>query len=193
MVKLPIAWTSWCAENALRQGVKFRAAALIDIIRQLARRCFNRHQSEAHMSHGSARVLNCYKLVCMIAVIFLFSGFVPDDAQAARTCIFSWAVPGTYKVSGNFRGTTETASARLTNDCRVFFQVPGVFSGGPVRRSGRCLRFSFKVEGKRRVFSARWCNTYGIVPWQGRSIRARVSPWKAAPVETPKRQNFNRK
>ena len=63
------------------------------------------------MSQGSARALNCHKLVCMTAVMFLFSGFVPDDAQAARTCIFSWAVPGTYKVSGNFRGTTETAAS----------------------------------------------------------------------------------
>jgi hypothetical protein len=94
-------------------------------------------------------------------------------------------------VSGNFRGTTEAATARLTRDCRVFFQVPGVFSGGTVRRSGSCLRFSFKVEGERRTFSARWCNSYGIVPWQGRNIRARVSRLKVAPVKTRKRQNFN--
>ena len=145
------------------------------------------------MSKNSANDLKICNLIGMTAVMFLLNGFVPDHAQAARTCIFSWAVPGTYKVSGNFRGATETAAARLTNDCRVFFQVPGVFSGGPVRRSGSCLRFSFKVEGERRVFSARWCNTYGIVPWQGRNIRARVSRWKTAPVETPKRQNFNLK
>jgi hypothetical protein len=145
------------------------------------------------MSDISARILKSCQLVCMTAVMFLFTGFVSDDAQAARVCIFNWAVPGTYKVSGNFRGTTETASARLTNDCRVFFQVPGVFSGGPVRRSGSCLKFSFKVEGERSVFSARWCDTYGIVPWQGRNIRAEVSPWKQAPVKTPKRQNFNLK
>lgn len=128
----------------------------------------------------------------MALAVVLFAAMAPGDAQAARKCIFSWAIPGTYKVSGNFRGATESASARLTNDCRVFFRVPGVFSGGPVRRSGKCLRFNFKVEGQRRVFSARWCNTYGIVPWQGRNIRARVSRWKTEPVATPKRQNFNR-
>jgi len=145
------------------------------------------------MNHLFERALITHELVLMIAMIFLFAGVVPDTAQAARKCVFNWAVPGTYKVSGNFRGTTEAASARLTNDCRVFFRVPGVFSGGPVRRSGSCLKFSFKVEGQRRVFSARWCNTYGIVPWQGRNIRAQVSRWKTAPAKTPKRQNFNKK
>jgi hypothetical protein len=145
------------------------------------------------MRNVSVRVLKIHKLGYTAAAIMLFAGATPDSAQAARKCIFNWAVPGTYKVSGNFRGTTEAATARLTNDCRVFFQVPGVFSGGPVRRSGRYLRFSFKVEGERRIFSARWCNTFGIVPWQGRNVRARVSRLKLAPVKTPKRQNFNLK
>lgn len=111
--------------------------------------------------------------------------------QAADTCLFSWAVLGTYKVSGYFHGTTETATAKLTRDCRVFFQVPGVFSGGPVRRSGNCLRFSFKVEGERQTYSAQWCDSYGIVPWQGQNIKAEVSLIKTAPVETPQRKNFN--
>jgi len=111
--------------------------------------------------------------------------------QAADTCLFSWAVLGTYKVSGYFHGTTETATAKLTRDCRVFFQVPGVFSGGLVRRSGNCLRFSFKVEGERQTYSAQWCDSYGIVPWQGQNIKAEVSLIKTAPVETPQRKNFN--
>ncbi len=148
---------------------------------------------EARMSNVTERMHNSQKLAFTAAAIMLFAGAAPDNANAARKCVFNWAVPGTYKVSGNFRGTTEAATARLTNDCRVYFQVPGVFSGGPVRRSGRCLRFSFKVEGERRVFSARWCNTLGIVPWQGRDIRTRVSRLKVAPVRTPKRQNFNLK
>ena len=144
------------------------------------------------MKYLFPRALTWRELTPAAAAIVLFAAFAPGDAQAARKCIFSWAIPGTYKISGNFRGTTEAASARLTNDCRVFFRVPGVFSGGPVRRSGKCLRFNFKVEGQRSVFSARWCNTYGIVPWQGRNIRARVTRWKTEPVATPKRQNFNR-
>lgn len=131
------------------------------------------------------------KLGFTVLATILFAGAAPDSGHAARKCVFDWAVPGTYKVSGNFRGTTEAATARLTNDCRVIFQLPGVFSGGPVRRSGNCLRFRFKVEGERRIFSARWCNTLGIVPWQGRNVRARVSRLKVAPVRTPKRQNFN--
>ncbi len=145
------------------------------------------------MKHLVERALLPREFVLTTAMILLFAGVACDPAHAARKCVFSWAVPGTYKVSGNFRGSTEAASARLTSDCRVFFRVPGVFSGGPVRRSGSCLKFSFKIEGQRRVFSARWCNTYGIVPWQGRNIRARVSRWKTAPAKTPKRQNFNLK
>lgn len=148
---------------------------------------------EVPMNHLFERTLIIRGPVIVLAIMFSVAGVDPGTAHAARKCIFSWAVPGTYKVSGNFRGTIEAASARLTSDCRVIFRVPGVFSGGPVRRSGKCLKFSFKVEGQRRVFSARWCNTYGIVPWQGRNIRARVSRWKAAPVRTPKRQNFNLK
>lgn len=148
---------------------------------------------EAQVSNMPVRLLKSRKLGCTVVATILFCGVAPDSADAARKCVFTWAVPGTYKVSGNFRGTTEAATARLTNDCRVIFQVPGVFSGGPVRRSGKCLKFSFKVEGERRIFSARWCNTLGIVPWRGRNVRARVSRLRVAPARTPKRQNFNLK
>ncbi len=116
---------------------------------------------------------------------------LPDNAQAARQCVFNWAQPGVYRVAGNFRGTIESATARLTHDCRVYFQVPGVFSGGPVRRSGRCLKFRFKVEGKTRIYSATWCNTYGVVPWQGRRIRAKVTRIRTEAPPNAQRRNFN--
>lgn len=121
----------------------------------------------------------------------VLAAMLPGDLLAANRCIFNWAQPGTYKLSGNFRGTIETATARLTHDCRVYFQVPGVFSGGSVRRSGRCLKFRFKVEGEAKIFSARWCNTYGVVPWQGRKIRAAVTRTKVAAPPTAQRRNFN--
>ncbi|WP_337660208.1 hypothetical protein [Anderseniella sp. Alg231-50] len=127
----------------------------------------------------------------MAGASLVLVAMLPGDLQAATRCIFNWAQPGTYKMSGNFRGTTEAATARLTHDCRVYFQVPGVFSGGPVRRSGRCLKFRFKVDGEARIFSARWCNTYGVVPWQGRDVRASVTRIKIAVPPTPQRRNFN--
>ncbi|MGB5212418.1 MAG: hypothetical protein WBN88_02070 [Anderseniella sp.] len=85
----------------------------------------------------------------------------PDTAHAAKSCGFGWAKPGKYRVSGNFRGRVEATSARLTSDCRVSLQIPGVFTGGRVKKSGKCLRFALKVEGQRKVFFAKWCNTYG--------------------------------
>ena len=99
---------------------------------------------------------------------------VDVEPAEANACIHAWAVPGTYTISGAFRGPTESASARLTRDCRVFLQVPGVFSGGPLRRDGDCVRFGFRVEGQRQAFAAKWCNTYGIVPWNGVQVRAEV-------------------
>jgi hypothetical protein len=95
-------------------------------------------------------------------------------ATAATTCIFDWAVPGYYEISGRFRGQVETVTARLTNDCRVTIGLPGVFTGGPLRRNGRCLAFSFRVQDERQTFTARWCGSYGVVPWQGRDVRATI-------------------
>lgn len=116
---------------------------------------------------------------------------VPDTAHAAKSCGFGWAKPGKYRVSGNFRGRVESTSARLTADCRVSLQIPGVFTGGRVKKSGKCLRFALKVEGERKVFFAKWCNTYGLVPWKGRSIRAQIRPISLeAPSVRPK-TNFN--
>lgn len=114
-----------------------------------------------------------------------------SQTMAARNCGYGWAVPGTYRITGDFRGATESGTAQLTNDCRVILQIPGVFSGGGVRRSGGCLLFSFKVEGEAGVFTARWCNTHGIVPWQGRNIRASVTRIKREPTPTRQKRNYN--
>jgi hypothetical protein len=114
---------------------------------------------------------------------------IPHPA-AAKTCQFSWAIPGVYELSGNFRGRVESTSARLTNDCKIVLRIPGVFTGGDLVRAGQCLKFSFKVQGERRVFTARWCNTYGIVPWRGRNIRATVKRKQIAREETPTKFNF---
>jgi hypothetical protein len=117
---------------------------------------------------------NCKIISLMLGVLALTTAAAPG--ATAATCTFDWAVPGPYDVSGNFRGSTETVTARLTNDCRVAIGLPGVFAGGPVRRSGSCLVFSFRVENVRQTLTARWCNDYGVVPWQGRDVRARIIP-----------------
>ena len=99
----------------------------------------------------------------------------PRADAAPTNCGHPWAVPGTYTITGNFRGKVEMAGARLTRDCRVVLQIPGVFSGAKVRKAGRCLRFSFKVEGQQRAFNADWCGATGTVPWQGRNIQVSVT------------------
>jgi hypothetical protein len=134
------------------------------------------------------RLSSLMTLAGLLLAILLLAA---SPAEAARTCGYGWAVPGTYKVSGDFRGTTESASAKLTNDCRVILQIPGVFSGGGVSRSGGCLLFRFKVEGEAGVFTARWCDSYGIVPWQGRNIRAAVTRIEREPAPVQRKQNFN--
>lgn len=107
-----------------------------------------------------------------LPLLALVAGAVP--AAGANACTFDWAVPGTYEISGNFRGRTETVQARLTPDCRVTISLPGVLTGSRLKRQGRCLAFSFRVEGERYPFSARWCGSYGVVPWQGREVRASI-------------------
>ncbi|WP_108882676.1 hypothetical protein [Anderseniella sp. Alg231-50] len=115
----------------------------------------------------------------------------PDTAHAAKSCGFGWAKPGKYRVSGNFRGRVESTSARLTTDCRVSLQIPGVFTGGRVKKRGKCLRFALKVEGQRKVFFAKWCNTYGLVPWKGRNIRAEIKPISIEVPSVRPKTNFN--
>jgi hypothetical protein len=94
----------------------------------------------------------------------------------AADCGFPWAQPGKYKISASFRGKNESTNVFLGKDCRIIVQVPGVFTGGKVTKSGQCLAFSFKVEGETGVFQAKWCDDYGLVPWQGKTIRATVTP-----------------
>lgn len=116
-----------------------------------------------------SRSLTC----CFSGLLALVA--MPGTAGAAKSCGFDWAVPGAYVISGNFRGTVESTTAHLTPNCRVVLNLPGVFTGGPIQRAGQCLKFTFKVQGQKQVFAAQWCNTYGIVPWQGRNIRATVA------------------
>ena len=125
------------------------------------------------------------------STVVAVSVFVPDTAHAAKSCGFGWAKPGKYRVSGNFRGKVEATSARLTTDCRVSLQIPGVFTGGRVKKSGKCLRFALKVEGERKVFFAKWCNTYGLVPWKGRNIRAQIRPISLEAPSVKPKTNFN--
>jgi len=114
------------------------------------------------------------KFLCGACLAALALTTNPQPAPAAVACIFDWAVPGSYDISGNFRGRLETVTARLTNDCRVTIGLPGVYTGGPLRRAGRCLTFTFRVQDQRQTFTARWCRSTGVVPWQGRNVRARV-------------------
>lgn len=114
---------------------------------------------------------------CLAPLMLAVLALTPTAAPAAAgACVFDWAVPGPYDVSGNFRGRTETVTARLTNDCRVTIGLPGVFTGGPVARAGRCLLFSFRVQDVRQTLTARWCNDQVMVPWEGRAVRAQVIP-----------------
>ena len=129
----------------------------------------------------------------LLAATLIAAGGIsaPDPAHAAKSCGFGWAKPGKYKISGNFRGRVESTSARLTADCRVALQIPGVFTGGRVKKSGKCLRFALKVEGERKVLFARWCNTYGLVPWKGRNIRAEIRPISIEAPRVRVKTNFN--
>jgi hypothetical protein len=114
-----------------------------------------------------------YKIFCG-ACLTVLALTAATPATAANTCTFDWAVPGAYEISGNFRGQAATVMARVTNDCRVTIGLPGVFTGGPLRRAARCLEFSFRVQDVRQTFTARWCDNYGVVPWEGRDVRATI-------------------
>jgi len=130
------------------------------------------------------------KLLIWTALAAATLGWTSAPASAGNHCIHSWARPGTYIVSGNFRGSVESANIYLTSDCRVVIPLPGVFTGGRLARAGHCLRFSFKVQGHKKVFTARWCDSYGVVPWGERAIRIAVKR-KLPPGEGwKKKQNF---
>jgi hypothetical protein len=112
-----------------------------------------------------------------------------QDALAAD-CGFDWAQPDKYKISASFRGKDESTNVFLGKDCRIIVQVPGVFTGGSVKKNGQCLAFSFKVEGETGVFQAKWCDDYGLVPWQGKTIRATVEPLFRRSIDKKKSTNF---
>lgn len=117
--------------------------------------------------------------VCVVVIGGLTTAATPAEA---KTCGFEWAVPGQYQVSGDFRGQMDSVTARLTTDCRVTIGLPGVFTGGQVTLAGDCLVFSFRVEGEQRSFEAQWCGGYGLVPWEGRNVRATVARVEAPSV-----------
>jgi len=101
-----------------------------------------------------------------------FSGTA--NVANAAACGATWAEPGTYKITGNFRGTKESAGAELTQDCRINLKIPGFYTGGPVKRSGKCLRFTFKIDKEKRLFRGRWCKGFAVVDWKGKDVRAVV-------------------
>ena len=101
---------------------------------------------------------------------FLF--FMP--AQASAGCGHEWAKPGTYTITGNFRGSEESAGAELTRDCRIELKIPGVYTGGPVSKDGKCVRFTFKVDKEKGLFKGRWCNEVATVNWKGKNVEARI-------------------
>ena len=120
-----------------------------------------------------------------MAGVFLFAD---ANYAVAADCGYSWAKPGRYKISASFRGKNESTNAFLGKDCRIRLQVPGVFTGGKVSKSGKCLKFSFKVEGETEVFRAKWCDDYGLVPWKDKTIRAEITPLFS--VSSKKKTNF---
>lgn len=125
-------------------------------------------------SSTETQAMSICKIFCggCLAMVAFTAAATP--ATAARACIFDWAVPGPYEISGNFRGQVETVTAQLTNDCRVMIGFPGVATGGALSRAGSCLAFSFRVEGEQDTLEARWCGSHGVVPWQGRDVRATI-------------------
>ena len=138
------------------------------------------------------RLMNATQTLLLTCGMLVIGGVsAPETVHAAKSCGFDWAKPGKYQVSGNFRGTVESTTARLTPDCRVSLQIPGVFSGGQVKRSGNCLRFALKVQGEQKVLFAKWCDSFGLVPWQGRNIRAQIKRISVEEPEARVRTNYN--
>lgn len=129
-------------------------------------------------------------LVSAVLAAGVAGAFLLADVNTAMAadCGQSWAKPGRYKISGSFRGKSESTNAFLGKDCRIVLQVPGVFTGGKVKKNGKCLEFSFKVEKETEVFRAKWCDDYGLIPWKDKVIRAAVTPLFS--VSSEKKTNF---
>ena len=120
---------------------------------------------------GEGRVRRITAIVA-VAIVTTVGSMAP--ALSAAPCIHSWAKPGKYTIQGKLNQRTQRTTAHLSNNCRVSFNLPGVFTGGPVKKAGACLRFTFKVQKQPQVFVARWCNSYAVVPWKGRDVRISV-------------------
>lgn len=103
------------------------------------------------------------------------SGTFSGTARAAAMCGHAWAEPGLYKITGNFRGSPESAGAELTRDCRIELKIPGVFTGGPVKADGKCIRFTFKISNEDGLFKGRWCDRTATVDWKGRNVEASIT------------------
>jgi hypothetical protein len=116
-------------------------------------------------------VANLMKLPALLAGATLMC-LLPAEANAG--CGHEWAKPGTYTITGNFRGTEESAGAELTRDCRIELKIPGVYTGGPVSKDGQCVRFTFKVDKEKGLFKGRWCNDTATVNWKGKDVQARI-------------------
>jgi hypothetical protein len=112
--------------------------------------------------------------ILVVAVAAAGASMMAAASAQAAPCGHSWAEPGTYKITGNFRGKTESAGAALTRDCRVDLKIPGVYTGGRVRKAGNCLRFTFKIDEEKRLFRGRWCDGFAVVNWKGKDVRAEV-------------------
>jgi len=114
------------------------------------------------------------RLFILAGVAVAGLNFIPASPAHASACGASWAQTGVYKVTGNFRGTEESAGAELTRDCRIELKIPGVYTGGPVKKSGDCLRFTFKIDKENALFKGKWCDGYAVVDWKGKDVRADV-------------------
>ncbi len=138
--------------------------------------------------------MNLVRFFFASSLLVVALGSASHPAAAARRCIFSWAVPGTYVITGEYRGSVQSANIYLTNNCKLIIPLPGVFTGGQLVRAGQCLKFNLKVEHMKKAVTAHWCNTYGTVPLGKHIFRASVKR-KLAPSDRgwKKKQNFNRK
>ena len=114
------------------------------------------------------------RLAAILATAILMNLGSALPVLAAKPCIHAWAVPGKYTIRGKLNDRVQSAHAHLSNSCRISFNLPGVFTGGPVKKAGECLQFTFKVQKQQQVFVARWCNTHATVPWNGRDVRISV-------------------
>jgi hypothetical protein len=130
--------------------------------------------SMATLNRQDFALMSFGKLFIVAGLAATGLSFIATSPVHASACGANWAKTGIYKVTGNFRGKTESAGAELTRDCRINLKIPGVYTGGRVKKAGSCLRFTFKIDKERRLYKGRWCDGYAVVDWKGKDVRARV-------------------